>query len=165
MTDGARPPLALRVAMEAGDVAAAVACFTPDAVLRSPLTDRLTFRGRHEIAIVTEIVIASFKDLRYSEEIIGDHTAFLASHARVAGREIEIADRIAFDDDGQIRELRVFCRPLPAAAFALRIVGSQLARRKSGTRAAVVSAATLPLTTLAAVGDLAGAELIRPAIR
>lgn len=163
MSDRARAPLAL--AMEAGDVAAAVACFAPDAVLRSPLTDRLAFRGHREIAIVTEIVLDSFEDLRYSDEAGGGGVTFLVSQARVAGRRIEIVDRIELRDDGLISELKVYCRPLPAAAAALRIVGSELARRRSATRGVVVSAGTLPLTALADAGDAAALRLVGPAIR
>ncbi|HUA12626.1 MAG TPA: nuclear transport factor 2 family protein [Solirubrobacteraceae bacterium] len=165
MSDAARSPLALRTALEEGDVEAAVACFAADAVLRSPLTDALAFRGHDEIRTVTEIVLASFQERSYGEVVAAGPTAFIAWSALVGGRSIEVVDRLELDGDGRIRELSVFCRPLPAATAALRVVGTALARRNGRARAALVSAATFPLATLAGAGDAVGLELVRPALR
>ena len=49
--------LALRRAMEARDMAAVLEAFAPDAVLHSPLTDRLAFAGREQIGTITQIVL------------------------------------------------------------------------------------------------------------
>ena len=46
---GTPTKLPLRSAMEARDLGAAVDAFAPDAVVRSPLTDKLTFNGHEQI--------------------------------------------------------------------------------------------------------------------
>jgi hypothetical protein len=162
MSTSTLPRLQLRTAMEARDLDAAVEAFAPDAVLRSPLTGRLVFRGRDQIRTVTGIVLEAFEDLRYTGEVNDGSTAFLLSRAHIEGQEIEIADHVVLDEDGRISELTVFCRPLPAAAVALRVLGTALARRRGAKRAAVISALTRPLAFLINRGDGIGVRIVRP---
>jgi hypothetical protein len=157
-------PLPLRAAIEARDLAAAVAAFAPDAVVRSPLTDRLTFTGPEQIGAVLQILLASFEDLHYTDELRHGDQAVLVAHARVAGQELELVDHLRLGPDGRIRELTVFFRPLPAAATALRVFGAGLGRRRSAWRAATISGLARPLGFLARSGDALGARLVRRAL-
>ena len=156
--------LPLRAAMEARDVAAVVDAFAPDAVLRSPLTTRLTFTGHEQIGALAQVLVEVFEDLRYTDEAIVGTTGFLAWRARIGGQEIEGVDLLRLTPDGKVRELTVFFRPLPAAALALRLIAAGLVRRKSPARAMVVSSLTRPLAALTRAGDPIGARLVRSAL-
>lgn len=156
--------LPLRVAMEHKDLASVIEAFAPDAVFRSPLTEKLTFTGREQIGALTQIVFEVFDDFHYTEEVRTADAAFLVARARVGGQEIEMVDHIRLGLDGKIRELTVFFRPLPATATALRLIGAGLGRRKSRTRAAVISSLSRPLGFLTRAGDAFGVRLVRPTL-
>jgi len=156
--------LPLRAAMEARDVAAVVDAFAPDAVLRSPLTTRLAFTGHEQIGALAEVLVQVLEDLRYTDEASDGTTGFLAWSARIGGQEIEGVDQLHFGPDGKIREFTAFFRPLPAAALALRLIGTGLVRRKSLARATVVSALTRPLAAMTRAGDPIGVRLVRSAL-
>lgn len=153
--------LDLRVAMEAGNLDAAVDAFAPDAVLRSPLTGRFTFNGREQIEAVTGVVLGVLDDLRYTDQLVCGDRAVLVAGARVSGRELEMIEHMRLDEHGKIRELTVFFRPLPALAIAMRLIAAGLGARKSKGRALAMSALTQPLGPLTAVGDRIGAALVR----
>lgn len=150
--------------MEAGDLAAAVDTFAPDAVLRSPLTDMLAFNGREEIRAVLAVILETFDGLHYTDELCGADSAVLVAGARVDGIEIEMVDHLRLDESGKIRELTVFFRPLPATAAAMRAIGAGLGRRKSRGRAAAISMLTQPLGLMTRVGDKLGVRLVRPTL-
>ena len=155
------PKSALRTAMEARNLPAIVEAFAPDAEFHSPLTERLTFKGREQIAVVSRVVLDVFDDFHYTAELLTDETGFLAARARIDGQDIEMIDHIRFGPDGKIQELTVFFRPLPAAAAALRCIGAGLGRRKGPAMGAIISALTRPLAFLTRVGDGIGVRLIR----
>jgi hypothetical protein len=66
--------------------------------------------------------------------------------------------------DGKIKEFTVFMRPLPAAAAALRLIGARFGRRKSITKAVLISALASPLAFMTRTGDGIGVRLIRSAL-
>ena len=157
--------LPLRAAMEARDVAAVVDAFAPDAVLRSPLTARLTFTGHEQIGALVQVLVEVLDDLRYTDEACDGTTGFLAWRARIGGQQIEGVDLLRFGEpDGKIREFTAFFRPLPAAALALRLIAAGLVRRKSPARAMAVSGLTRPLAAMARAGDPVGVRLVRSAL-
>jgi hypothetical protein len=157
--------LPLRAAMEARDVAAVVDAFAPDAVLRSPLTARLTFTGREQIGALAQVLVEVLDDLRYTDEACDGTTGFLAWRARIGGQQIEGVDLLRFGEpDGKIREFTAFFRPLPAAALALRLIAAGLVRRKSPARAMAVSGLTRPLAAMTRAGDPIGVRLVRSAL-
>ena len=156
--------LALRTAMEQGDLAAAIDAFAPDAVVRSPLTSRLVFSGRDQIGAILQVILDVFDDLRYTDELDCGDRAVLVASARVAGTDIEIVDHMRLDQDGRISELTVFFRPLPAIAVAMRLIGAGLGARNSRGRARAITALTRPLGLLTRVGDGVGVRLVRPTL-
>jgi hypothetical protein len=153
--------LPLRVAMEARDLEAVKDAFAPDAVLHSPLTGRLTFRGREQIGAICEIVLEAFEGLTYTEEVREGDAAFLVARARVDGQDIEIVDHLRLGPDGRISEFTVFFRPLPAAATALRLLGAGLGRRRGPLRGALISTLARPLAFITRAGDGLGVRLVR----
>ena len=155
----------MRAAMERRDTRAVVDAFAANAEFHSPLTDKLTFRGREQIAALTGIILDVFENFRYTDEIMGDKDGFLVGRAKVDGLEIEFVDHLRFDGDGRIAEMTVFFRPLPAAAAALRRIGAPLGGRKSPMRGAMISVLAQPLALMTRIGDTIGAGLLRASIR
>jgi hypothetical protein len=153
----------LRMAMETRNIAAIVDAFAPDAVFRSPLTDQLVFKGREQIAALSNVILDVFQDFRYTEEVVGENSDFLVSRAQVDGIEIEMVDHMRLGADGKIREFTVFMRPLPATAAALRLIGTGFGRRKGLARAALIFALASPLALMTRTGDGIGVRLIRSA--
>jgi hypothetical protein len=156
--------LALRGAMEARDLTAALDAFAADAVVRSPLTDRLTFNGREQIGAILQVILDTFDGLHYIDELRGEDRAVLVGRARVGGRELEFVDHMRLDEQGKIREFTVFFRPLPATTAAMREIGAGLGRRRGRARAAVISALARPLALITAAGDGLGVRLVRPTL-
>jgi hypothetical protein len=154
----------LRVAIEARDLPAIVDAFAADAELRSPLTEKLTFKGREQIAALFTVVLDVFEDLHYTEELLSERAGFLVARAQIDGQGIEMVDHMRFGPDGKIWAVTVFFRPLPAAVAALRLIGAGLGRRHSPARAAIISVLVRPLALLTRTGDEIGVRLIRSAL-
>jgi SnoaL-like domain len=161
VTEPQQAPLALRTAMENRDLAAVVDAFAPDAVFHSPLTARLTFTGRDQIGALTKVLFDVFKDFHYIEELRGPDAAMLVFRSRVGGMDLEGVDRLRLRPDGKIAEMTVYFRPLPAAAVALRLIGTGLGRHTSPARGALISVLTRPLTFMTESGDKMGVRLLR----
>lgn len=156
--------LPFRAGVEAGDLAAVVDAFAPDAVVHSPITGIVTFAGHEQIRAVFAVILDVFKDIRYSDELHGEDSAVLVASAQVDGTDIELVDHMRLDERGKISELTVFFRPLPAIAVSARAIGAGLGARRSRSRARLISALVGPLTPLTRVGDRIGARLIGPTL-
>lgn len=154
----------LRVAMEARDLQAIADAFAPDAAFHSPLTEKLTFRGRTQIAPLLQVILDVFDNFHYTDELRDEHGGFLVARARIGGQDIEVVDHMQFGADGRIRDFTVFFRPLPAAATALRVIAAGLGRRKSLARATIISALAYPLPIMTRIGDGIGIRLLRSAL-
>jgi hypothetical protein len=155
----------MRAAMEGRDIRAVADAFAPDAEFHSPLTDKLTFRGREQIAALAGIILEVFENFRYTDELMGEEEGLLVGRARVDGLEIEFVDHLRFDGDGHISSMTVFFRPLPAAAAALRQIGARLGRRQSRMRGTLISVLAQPLALMTRIGDIIGAGLLRTTIK
>jgi hypothetical protein len=124
-----------RAAVERGDLDAGLALFRPDAVLRSPVSFK-PFEGIEEITTLLRIILATFEDFRYSDQLDGgERTHALIFNARVGTRDVEGLDLIRIGDDGLIEELTVMVRPLSAAIALAEAVGPQLAAAAEGASA------------------------------
>jgi SnoaL-like domain len=119
-----------RVAVDAGDIDAALALLAEDVVFRSPVVFA-PYRGRAAVAPILHAVAHVFEDFRYVREISSpdgaDHV--LVFRARVGDRELEGSDLLHAGDRGLIEELTVMVRPLSAAlalaeAMKARLAGS-----------------------------------------
>jgi hypothetical protein len=105
-----------RVAVESGDMAAAVALLADDVVFRSPVVFA-PYRGRDAVAPILFAVFEVFEDFRYVREIgapeASDHA--LVFETRVGDRTLEGVDLLHTDATGAVDELVVLVRPLSAA--------------------------------------------------
>ena len=115
-----------RAAIEAGDHAAMVAAFAPDAVLNSPVSFK-PFEGREAISQLLAILLETFEDFHYTDELEADGTAALIFRTHIGDRQLEGLDLFRFDAEGQITELTVMVRPLSGVIALAEAVGPKLA--------------------------------------
>jgi hypothetical protein len=106
-------PHPFRLAAEAKDVELMTAALHEDVVLHSPILFR-GFEGRDLVGQVLTHVAATLEDFTYTDEIAGEDSVCLRFKARVGERELEGIDFLELDEDGRVRELTVFMRPLSA---------------------------------------------------
>lgn len=102
-----------RLAVEAKDLEAATATLREDVVLHSPILFR-GFEGREVVMQVLTHVAATLEDFRYTDELAEGSVVVLRFKARVGDRELEGIDFLELDEQGQVKELTVFMRPMSA---------------------------------------------------
>ncbi len=106
-------PHPFRLAVEAKDLDAATATLREDVVLHSPILFR-GFEGREIVMQVLAHVAATLEDFHYTDELADESTVVLRFKARVGDRELEGIDFLELDEQGQVKELTVFMRPMSA---------------------------------------------------
>jgi ketosteroid isomerase-like protein len=116
-----------RAAVEAGDTEAAAQLFSEDAVFRSPVLFK-PYEGRDHVAKVlraAERVLGVGREFRYLHQLEDpdQRVAMLEFATQVDGKQVEGIDKLTFDADGQITELKVLIRP----ASALQVVAARMA--------------------------------------
>jgi ketosteroid isomerase-like protein len=116
-----------RIAVEAGAIAGLSDLLREDAVFRSPVVYR-PYEGREAVLKVlaaAERVLGLGGHFRYVHQVEDSdaRVAFLEFATEVDGRQIEGIDKLTFDEDGRITELKVMLRP----ASALQAVGARMA--------------------------------------
>lgn len=116
---------AFREAVEAGDVEAATALLAEDVVFRSPAVFA-PYKGRAVVEMILRAVFATFEDFRYSDALEGDDVSALVFSARVGDRGLDGVDLIRLDDEGRIRELTVFVRPMSGLRALADAMGERL---------------------------------------
>jgi hypothetical protein len=145
---------AWRAAGEAGDAVAAAACLARNVEVISPLTASFRFRGP---AQVTDMLASAFEvihGIRFHTEVGAGDTWALFYHARAGREPVEEAQLLRLDDDGLIRELTIFGRPLPALTTVMAGIGPRLLRRqRQPLLGRVVTLATAPLNAAVRLGE------------
>ena len=116
-----------RLAVEAGEIAGASGLFREDAVFRSPVVYR-PYVGRDTVLKVLEAaerVLGAGGHFHYVHQLEDSEArvAILEFATEVDGRQVEGIDKLTFDKDGRINELKVMLRP----ASALQVVGARMA--------------------------------------
>ncbi len=115
-----------RTAVEQGDVDDAQELFREDAVFRSPVLFK-PYRGRDQVLKVLRAAeqVLGGESFRYLHQLEDpeDRVAMLEFATEVDGRQVEGIDKLTFDEDGRISELKVLIRP----ASALQVVGARMA--------------------------------------
>ena len=142
-----------REAAEARDIESLLATLAEDVVLRSPITDRVTFRGRAQLRELLRSVFATIEDIRYFADVGDARTRALFDRARVGGQALEQAVRVQLNDRQQIEELTIFFRPLPGLAGLTAGLGPRVARKRGRGRAVVARALLAPLAWATRAGD------------
>lgn len=116
-----------RAAVEEGNVTQAPDLFHEDACFRSPVLFK-PYEGREQVLQVlraAERVLGAGGRFRYVHQLEDpDHrVAMLEFATEVDGRQVEGIDKLTFDGDGRIIELKVMIRP----ASGLQAVGARMA--------------------------------------
>ena len=100
-----------RKAAENKDFSAIDELFAEEVVFRSPVVFK-PYEGRDAIAMLLGAVAQVFEDFRYTDQVETGDSAALAFSARVGDRQLDGIDFLEFDDDGRVRRMTVFVRPM-----------------------------------------------------
>jgi hypothetical protein len=139
-----RAVAAYREASQAGDIDALVQTLAPDVRLISPVSDRLTFRGRHDVGVVLEAVYAGLREWRWHTALGAGDRWVLVGEGFIGPLRIGDAMTVDVDPEGGIRTLRPHLRPLPALGlFVLRLT-VVLSRHPGTVGRALTAPATSP---------------------
>ena len=118
--------LELQRAAEAHDPQAFIALLAPDIVVRSPITQDIRFEGIEQATDLFERVFAVLSDIRFYETIgEGESSQVIFWRGRVGRHYLEEANLLRLDEQGRVREMTVFMRPLPGLlALATELISS-----------------------------------------
>jgi hypothetical protein len=116
-----------RAAVENGRIDRARELFREDATFRSPVVFK-PYAGLDQVAKVlqaAERVLGVGGNFRYVHQLedADDRVAILEFETEVDGKRVEGIDKLTFDEDGLITELKVMLRP----ASAVQVVGTKMA--------------------------------------
>src|SRR4051812_7742906 len=116
-----------RAAVEDGNVEDVPELFHDDVIFRSPVLFK-PYEGREQVLKVlraAEQVLLPGGTFRYLHQLEDpdERVAMLEFATEVNGRQVEGIDKLTFDEDGLITELKVMIRP----ASALQVVGARMA--------------------------------------
>jgi hypothetical protein len=142
-----------REAAEARDIDALLDTLAEDVVLHSPITDRVSFRGRAELGELMRSVFATLEDIRYFADVGDARTRALFDRARVGGQALEQAVRIQLNDRQQIEEITIFFRPLPGLARLTAELAPRMARTHGRGRYIMARILLAPLARVTRAGD------------
>src|SRR5256714_10431562 len=122
-----------RTAVEEGNVDQVPELFREDAVFRSPVVFK-PYEGRDQVLKVlraAERVLGVGGHFRYVHQLedANDRVAVLEFATEVDGKQVEGIDKLTFDEDGLITEVKVMLRP----ASALQAVGQRWRRSSNGS--------------------------------
>jgi hypothetical protein len=152
-----------RRAGETGDVDLALSTFAENAVLHSPLTDRVRFTGHAELRSLLEVAYDHIDDMRFHTDVGDEHSRVVIYRARIRGVDMEEATLLRFDDEGKIAEATLFIRPLPGLVEVMGTFGPDIARRNGRHGAArLLAVLTKPLLSMVKSGDRFGVPLAQP---
>jgi hypothetical protein len=115
-----------RGAIERRDLDEMVATLADDVVLHSPVSFK-PFEGREAVAQLFEILLRTFEDFRYTDDLPGEEVHAMIFRARIGDREVEGLDLIRPGPDGRIADFTVMVRPLTGVVALAEAVGPQLA--------------------------------------
>ena len=144
----------LRAAAERGDADAVAELLAPDVVFHSPMTDRVPFEGREEVAALHRDIFAVLEGLETTEPLALGDTRSFSFRARVRGVELEAHVLLHVNEQGQIDELKIFIRPLPGLATLFAVLPPRVsARRRGRLTGAVAAVLTWPLAFVLRTAD------------
>ena len=122
---------------EAADIDGVMSALTDDVEVISPISGRMVFRGRDDVAALLGAVYGSLQGLRWTEVIgEGEHRVALG-HARLG--PVRMTDAMVFelDSDGRIRRIGPHLRPWLALTLFALVLGPKIARRPGVVRRAL----------------------------
>ncbi len=149
-----------RAAWRTRDLDAWIDALSAEVVLHSPVV-RTPFRGRSAARELYGVLFETLGEMEITSEFATADAHAFFWRADVAGRFIDGADLLRYDEQAKITEIRVLIRPLVNIAVFAAAVGPPLAGRRSPTRGALVRLLTLPLKGILTTADVVSSRLIR----
>jgi hypothetical protein len=153
--------LRLMKAMRERDYMTVADALAPDVVIHSPITDSFEFRGRDDALAVLKIVAEAMDGLEHYELVGADDIWTQRFRVRVRGRLLDGMDLLRFDEEGRLRELTVFIRPLPGLTAFAAGVAPGVARRRGLVAAIILRLLIEPLAAMTRHGDRLVGWLLR----
>ena len=145
---------AWREAEETGRFDRLEECLAQDVVFVSPLTDAFRFRGPRQVADVLAAAAGVIENVRFHTEVGTGDTRMLVYSGSVRGIPVEEAQLLRLDENGLIREMTFFGRPLPALTAVMTGIAPPMMRGQGRpVLGRLISAATAPLAALTRVGE------------
>lgn len=123
-----------RRAAETHDAQLLAEALREDVVLHSPVLFR-GFEGRDVVIQVLQFVAMTLEDFAYVDDVSEGDTVFLRFKAKVGERELEGIDVLKLDEDGLVKDLTVFMRPLSAITAFNERMAAHFAEAQSPPRA------------------------------
>ncbi|HEX4108138.1 MAG TPA: hypothetical protein VHX88_08385 [Solirubrobacteraceae bacterium] len=143
-----------REAMEAYDLDGLIATLAAGFTLRSPVTGRIAVHGPEEMRELMTPHLAVVQNVRYFADVGDEHSRAQFYRATVGGLYAEVATRLELDDEGKVRDVTVYVRPLPAlVAMAAGLVVPIARGRHGAFRAFVARLMTSSLAWVTRLGD------------
>lgn len=156
MTDLADAPDFVRAVVSANerhDVEALIACFAPDIVVRSPITQRVRFVGFEEVADLFRRVFGVIDTIHVYETIGSGRSWVVFWRGRVGTNYLEEANLLRFNEAGLVKEMTVFMRPVPGLLALALELSSSLAGRRGMLRRVTVRLLLGPMAILFRIGE------------
>jgi ketosteroid isomerase-like protein len=97
----------LCAAGEAGDADAIAEILAPDVVFHSPMTDRIRFEGKDQVAALHRDIFAVLDDIVTSEPLALGETGSFSFRARVRGEQLNAVNLVRCNEQGQIVDIKV----------------------------------------------------------
>lgn len=132
MLDASAEPAvsAFREAAERGELEPLLATLSPDVVIRSPVSERLSFEGVEQARELFGVVFEELGEFTYTDEFDAADARVLVYRGHFSGEQIEEVQLLRLAADGRIRELTFFIRPLPGLAGVAAGLAPRFARRR-----------------------------------
>ncbi|TDE30009.1 nuclear transport factor 2 family protein [Nonomuraea mesophila] len=148
------PAAAYRRAGEEHDLDALMTTLADDVVLHSPLSATATFQGRDQVGELFSVVMSVLSGMRYHSDVGDDRTRVLTATARLRDLEVHEAAVVEVDDEGLVKDITLYVRPLPALTALMAALGPGMARASGRPGLALlVGAAVRPLAAMTRLGD------------
>lgn len=142
MSDALADPVSIdsvarfRHATTTNDITALLDTLTEDAELVSPVSGRLVFRGRKDLAPLLTLVYRAVSDLRWTDTLGTGDTRVLLGEARFGPFRMTEAMVLDLDTDGRIQRMRPHLRPWLALTAVAVWLGPNLLRYPGAIRRA-----------------------------
>jgi hypothetical protein len=150
---GELPTARFRRAVETRDVDGLMETLSPDVVLHSPITDRVSFKGHDEVRELLACIFATVDDIHYFADVGDERTRAMFSRANVGGQPLEEAIRVEINEDRLITEMTLSFRPLPGLAALTAALAPLVARKHGAIRPVIARVLLAPLALATRIGD------------
>jgi hypothetical protein len=141
----------LREAMVARDIGLLERSLADDVVLRSPIFS-VPFEGKPDAVRLFAALYEVLGEMTYLVDEPGDPAVFVW-RTDVKGEPLEGVDLVTYDEDGLVKEVTVFMRPLRGIAAFADATGPKLAD-SAGKRVLLRAAAAPPSLMMRALAGL-----------